>query len=313
MKRFLIFLHPKNWFVWLAMGLLRLLVVLPLRVQLLIGRGFGRFFYRVASSRRRVVRINISLCFPELSEREQQSLVKKHFLSVGMMLPEIGLSWWASKRRIARLTEIEGFDNLEKAIEKGNGALLLGGHYSTLEIGLFLATQTDIPICALYRPQKNAVIELLMRRGRTRYLDQLIARDGIRGLISCLKNNKAVWYAPDQSYQDKGYAMVPFFGVPASTNISTSRIVKLSKTTVIPYSFARKPDFSGYKLTLKPPLDNFPSGNEMDDATRINKLFEECISEHPDQYFWIHKRFKNRNNLEFDQYLKNHKHKTGDS
>jgi Kdo2-lipid IVA lauroyltransferase/acyltransferase len=304
MKPFIVLLHPKNWLVWFAMALLRLLVMLPLRLQLMIGRGFGRLLYRVAGARRRVVQINIALCFPKMSKQQQHLLVKQHFLSIGMMLPEIGLSWWASKRRISKFTEIEGLEHLDKAIAQGKGAILLGAHYSTLEIGLFLlTTQTDIPVCGMYRPHKNAVIELLMRRGRTRYLDKLIARDDIRGLIKSIKQNKAVWYAPDQSYQDKGYAMIPFFGIPASTNLSTSRIAKLSKTLVIPFVSVRKGDNSGYKLTIKPPLENFPSGNDTDDAVRVHQVFEEHIRQQPDQYFWIHKRFKNRNNKQFDQYL----------
>ncbi|MBV1911237.1 MAG: LpxL/LpxP family Kdo(2)-lipid IV(A) lauroyl/palmitoleoyl acyltransferase [Kangiellaceae bacterium] len=308
MKQLIILLHPKNWLVWLAMLILRLVNLLPLRLQLLMGKELGRCLHLLVPSRRRIVAINIALCFPEMSADDQKALVEKHFYSIGMMLPEIGLSWWASDRRLAKLTEIEGLEFLEQAIEEGKGALLLGAHYSTLEIsGHLLTSQTDLPVCSMYRPQKNAVVELLMRRGRASYLDKLISRRDIRGLLKSLKQNKAVWYAPDQAYQDKGYAMVPFFGVPAPTNTSTSRIAKLSKAAIIPFVSIRKSDGSGYKLTLKAPLKDFPTDDEIADATRVHQVFEENIRQQPDQYFWIHKRFKNRNNVELDQYVKKKK------
>lgn len=313
MKPFIQLIHPKNWLVWLAMGLLRLLTLLPFRLQLFIGKQLGRLMYGLFPSRRRVVEINISLCFPEMSRQEQRVLVKQNFYSMGMMLPEIGLSWWSSDRRLKKFVEIEGLEHLQQAIEKGNGALLLGAHYSAMEIGArLLATQMDIPICVMYRPPKNAVVEMLIRRGRGRFVDTLLPRDDIRGLIKSLKQNKAVWYAPDQVYQDKGWEMVPFFGVPAATNLRTSRIVKLTKTQVISFYTQRKLDGSGYKLTLQAPFKDFPSGNDIVDATRIHQVFEDNIRKNPDQYFWIHKRFKNRNDLELDLYYQ-HKNYHGNN
>ncbi len=304
MAQFLALIHPKNWLVWLAMGVLRLVTLLPLKAQFKLGSWFGGMLYKIAPSRRRVVEINIALCFPEKSPEQQQALVKQHFYSLGVMLPEMGLSWWASERRLSSLVEIEGLEFLVQALSQDRGVLLLGAHFTTLEIGLFLlSAETQMPICGMYRPHKNAVIEFFMRRGRERYLNELIPRDDIRGLIRSLKQNKLVWYAPDQVYQDKGWQMIPFFGVPASTNLSTSRIAKLSKASVIPFASYRKANGEGYKLVIKAPLSDFPSDDEIADATRMHQVFEESIRQQPAQYFWIHKRFKNRNDRSLDQYF----------
>jgi len=284
---------PKHWPLWLGLGLLRLLNLLPFRWQLKLGRLLGRLMYRLAGSRRHVAATNLRLCFPELSDEERQQLLREHFHSMGIMVFELGLSWWASDKRLAALTEIEGLELLEQAMAQGKGALLLGAHYTTLDIsGHLLATQTQLPIRSMYRPHENPVIEHVMRRGRESYLDSLIPRDDIRGLIRTLKQNKVVWYAPDQAYQGKGSALVPFFGIPAATNTGTSRIAKMSKTAVIPFISVRKADGSGYQLKLLPPLENFPSDDEIADATRIHHVFEEQIRKNKAQYFWVHKRFK---------------------
>lgn len=166
---------PQHWPLWLALGVLRLLSLLPFRVLLILGAVLGRLMYHFGRRRRHVAATNIQLCFPELSEAERGTLLKQHFSSMGIMLFELALSWWASDKRLASLTEIEGLEHLDEAINKGNGALLLGAHYTTLDIsGHLLATQTSLPIRSMYRPHENPVIEYVMRNGRESYLDSLI-------------------------------------------------------------------------------------------------------------------------------------------
>ncbi|MCF6218018.1 MAG: LpxL/LpxP family Kdo(2)-lipid IV(A) lauroyl/palmitoleoyl acyltransferase [Gammaproteobacteria bacterium] len=298
-------IHPKYWPIWLGLALLRLLNTLPFRVQLMLGKQLGNLLFHVAKTRRRVAATNIKLCFPELSDAARASILRKHFHSMGIMLFELGLSWWGGDKRLAALTEIEGLEYLESAIAGGNGALLLGAHYTTLDIsGHLLATQTDLSIRSMYRPHENPVIEYVMRNGRESYLESLIPRDDIRGLIRSLKQNKAVWYAPDQHYEGKGSALVPFFGIPTPTNTGTSRIAKMSKTAVIPFVSVRKEDGSGYALKLLPPLDNFPTDDEVADAARIHQLFETQIRNNKAQYFWVHKRFKRKRIAGEDPYQK---------
>ncbi len=298
-------LHPKHWPIWLGLALLRLLNTLPFRLQLKLGKQLGNFLFHVAATRRQVAATNIRLCFPELSDDEKATILRQHFHSMGIMLFELGLSWWGSDKRLTALTEIEGLEHLENAIADGNGALLLGAHYTTLDIsGHLLATQTDLSIRSMYRPHENPVIEYVMRRGRERYLESLIPRNDIRGLIRSLRQNKAVWYAPDQHYEGKGSALVPFFGIPTPTNTGTSRIAKMSKTAVIPFISVRKEDGRGYTLKLLPALDNFPTDDEVADATRIHQLFETQIRNNKAQYFWVHKRFKRKHVAGEDPYKK---------
>ncbi len=298
-------LHPKYWPIWLGLGLLRLLNTLPFRLQLKLGKLLGSILFRFADARRHVADVNLQLCFPELSEQERITLLRDHFSAMGTMLFELGLSWWGSDKRLAALTEIEGLEHLNNAIKEGKGALLLGAHYTTLDIsGHLLSTQTTLTIRSMYRPHENPVLEYVMRRGRESYLDRLIPRNDIRGLIRTLKQNKVVWYAPDQQYEGKGSALVPFFGIPTPTNIGTSRIAKMSKTAVIPFVSVRKDDGSGYLLKLLPPLENFPSDDEVADATRIHQIFETQIRKNRAQYFWVHKRFKRKHSKEPDVYKK---------
>ncbi len=288
-------LAPQHWPLWLALALLRLLNLLPFRLQLFLGKILGSLLLRISSARRHVAKTNIKLCFPELSDVERAVILHEHFHSMGIMLFELGLSWWSSDKRLAKLTEIEGLEHLDAAIERGKGALLLGAHYTTLDIsGHLLATQTNIAIRSMYRQHENPVIEYVMRNGRESYLDSLIPRDDIRGLLRTLKQNKVVWYAPDQQYEGKGSALVPFFGIEAPTNTGTSRIAKMSKTAVIPFISIRKADGSGYSVKLLPPLENFPTDDEIADATRVNHVFEEHIRKNKAQYFWVHKRFKRK-------------------
>ena len=296
-------LAPQHWPLWLALGLLRLLSLLPFRVQLILGTLLGKLMYHFGRSRRHVAKTNLQLCFPELDEVQRSALLKQHFSSMGIMLFELALSWWASDKRLANLTEIEGLEHLDAAIAKGKGALLLGAHYTTLDIsGHLLATQTSLPIRSMYRPHENPVIEYVMRNGRESYLDSLIPRDDIRGLLRTLKENKVVWYAPDQQYEGKGSALVPFFGIEAPTNTGTSRIAKMSKTAVIPFVSIRKADGSGYKLSLLPALEDFPTGDEVADATRVHQVFEAQIRLNKAQYFWVHKRFKRKRAKDEDPY-----------
>jgi len=296
-------LAPKYWPVWLGLGVLRLLNLLPYRWQLSLGKGLGGLLRRVAKSRRHVVETNLRLCFPELDEAAREQLLRKHFESMGIMFFELGLGWWASHGRLKKLTTVEGLENLESALETGRGALLLGAHYTTMDIsGRLLATQTHIPLRCMYRPHENPVLDYVIRRGRESYLDKSIPRDDIRGLVRTLRENKVVWYASDQAYQGKGYAMVPFFGVPAATNTGTSRIAKMSKTKVLPFVSIRQEDGSGYLLKILPPLEDFPSNDEVADATRIHQLMEAQIRQHPAQYFWVHRRFKLKRSREKDVY-----------
>lgn len=288
------FWHPRYWPLWLGAGLLRLLIVLPFRVQLALGAGLGRLLCLLLRERRRVAAVNLRLCFPELGERERARLLRRHFSSLGIGLFELGMAWWASDRRIQSLVRIEGFENLSNALRCGRGVLVVSGHFSGGEI-TGRAMKALVPqYGVLYRPVRNPLLDEFLRRARARAVQFVIPKDSIRGLLRVLKQGIAVWYAADQSYRRQHSVLVPFFGEPAMTNGALTPIARLSAAPVVPYFPQRLADGSGYRVSILPALEDFPSGDVAADTQRVLALLEAHIRQAPEQYYWVHRRFKGR-------------------
>ena len=285
------FLGPRYWAVWLGIGIVRLVNLLPLRAQLLIGRAFGRLAWLLSRRDRRIARINIDLCLPELSARARSELVRRHFESLGCALFETGLVWWASNARLLRLIRFEGREHLRAALDQGRGALMLSAHFTSLEMGARGLTLLG-PTSIMYLTPSNALVAELSRRGRTRHTVQAISSDQIRDLLQNLKNNLPVWYAPDQRFTDKNSALVPFFQQPAASNVATTRLAKISGAPVLPYFPERRADNRGYIIRIFPPFDNFPSADAIADTRRFHELIEAQVRLHPEQYLWAYKRFR---------------------
>jgi len=292
---------PRYWPTWLGFGLLWCVNRLSLRQQMIIGKSLGRMLYHLLRRRRRIAKVNLHLCFQNLAESERKRILKRHFESLGIMVIEIGLSWWTSTDNLKKLVAIEGLEYLESALAGGKGAILIAAHFTTLEIsGPMLSIFT--PVYAMYRRHENPLINLAMERGRKKHLKDIIPREDIRTMLRTLKNGEVVWYAVDQGYRGKQSVIAPFFGIPATANSATSRIAKASGAAVLPFVTYRLDDNSGYLLKLSPPLENFPSDNLEADIIRINKIIESQIIEHPEQYFWVHRRFKRRDKTSQDVY-----------
>jgi Kdo2-lipid IVA lauroyltransferase/acyltransferase len=284
-------LAPQHWPIWLALGLFRLIEPLPYSLLMALGRGIGAVVYRLPTHFTRVARANIKLCLPALSAQEREQLVKRHFASLGMGLIETAMSWWSSNARMQKLTQLEGLDHLLKAHEQGYGVLLLSAHFNTFDIGVRALCLHYLPNI-MYRPPSNKVMGYFLARNRAHHTKRAIRRDDIRTLITALKNKEAVWYAPDQAYRKKGAEMVKFFGTPCATNIATTRLAKMTGALVMPFLSERLPNNQGYKTTIYPPLQNFPSDDAIADAERYHQVIEEQIKRTPEQYLWIHRRFK---------------------
>lgn len=284
-------LRPHYWPTWLALGTLRVLQPLPYRLLALFGRILGSFASRLPMSFVRIARTNIGICLPELSDQQRELLVKEHFKSLGIAIFETAISWWGSQRRVAKLAQLEGVEHLNAALAQGRGAILLSAHFTTLEIGA--RTLCDVrPDCdIMYRPTRNAVLERFLMSNRGRRAKRAIPRDDVRTLISSLKANEPVWYAPDQAYRKKGAEMVPFFGIPAATNTATSRLARMTGAAVLPY-FSERLSNGRYRMVIHPRLENFPSDDPAADARRFNELIEAQVRRVPEQYLWIHRRFK---------------------
>lgn len=284
-------LSPRYWPTWAGIGVLRLLSLLPFRAQLAIGGLLGRVLRHLPLRFTRIARRNIELCLPELDRRARSLLLERHFTSLGIALLETAMAWWWPAGRLAGISSIEGMEHLREALARGRGAILLTAHFTPLEIGArILAAAT--PIHVIYRPTKNEALAHVLGRCRCRHGGHAIPRDDIRAMVGALKNNECVWYAPDQSYRKKGAQMVSLFGIPAATNTATSRIARMTGAAVLPFFAERLPGSGGYRAVIQPALENFPSECPRADAERFHRLIEAQVRAAPDQYLWIHRRFK---------------------
>jgi KDO2-lipid IV(A) lauroyltransferase len=290
------FAGPRYWGVWLGLAFVRLVNLFPLRMQLTIGRGLGRIAYWVSRRDRRVASINIAMCLPELDEARRKKLVRDHFGSLGCAVLETGLVWWAREERLRSWIRFEGTEHLAHALKQGKGALMLSAHFTTLEMGARALTLLG-PTSVMYLTPRNALIAELSRRSRSRHTVQAVTSEQIRDLLQNLKNNLPVWYAPDQRFTDKNSRLVPFFGHPASSNVATSRLAKISGAPVLPYFPERRGN--AYVIHIYPPWDNFPSDDAIADTQRFHQLIEAHVRMHPAQYLWAYKRFRRP---DFDPY-----------
>ena len=296
---------PRYWPTWLGLGLLRTFALLPYGWLFSMGRGLGALMLRLQLPFTRTARRNIELCMPHLSAAEREKLLARHFESLGIGLFEVAFTWWASPERFRRIVRIDGCENLKAALARGHGVILLTAHFTTLEIGARILASAE-PTNFLYRPTRNEVLARFLSRCRSRFGGRPIPRDDIRGLIGALKHNECVWYAPDQSYRKKGAQMVELFGIPAATNTLTSRLARMTGAAVLPYFFERLPGAQGYRAVIHPALENFPSECAVADTERFNHLIEAQVRKVPDQYLWIHRRFKGLSDDYPDYYGRDH-------
>lgn len=278
------------WFIYAWM---RLVVLLPFSWQLALGKGFGRVTHRLLGRRGRVVARNLEACFPELSSAERTKLAGDHFAALGASIVEMATGWFGAPKTIQSRVRIEGAEHLAAALADGKGVILFSAHFTSFEFYWAALRPLCTRLCGMYKWQRNPVMNQVMNKGRGRYFDHLFDKDSVRDMLRDLKNNYVVWYASDQSYSGKNSALLPFFGVPAMTNTAIGRIAKASGATVLPY-FCRRIDSSHYVMSIYPQLDGFPSGDDIADTERFTRLLEDYVRLCPEQYWWIHQRFKGR-------------------
>jgi KDO2-lipid IV(A) lauroyltransferase len=286
----LAYLLPKHWLTWLGLGFMRAVELLPYPAQRQVGNAIGMLLRALPLSYLRIARRNIALCLPELSESARASLLNRHCRSLGMALCETADTWWSSDRRLNKLADVQGLHHLEAALAKGRGAILVGGHFTTIEISTRILG-TVVPLNVVYRPLKNALLSHIMFESFCRHGNP-IPKDDIRSMVRALKKNEAVWFAPDQSYRNKGAAMVKFFGIPAASNPATSRLARISGAVVMTYFGERLPGNAGYRVVIGAPFDDFPGADAIADIERYNQRLEAQVRQAPEQYLWVHRRFK---------------------
>ena len=283
---------PAYWSSWIGIAVMRTAAYLPVGSQRSLGRALGVLLHRLLRSRRHIAEVNVALCFPELPAAEQRSLVRAIFESTGIAVLETARAFFRDPEPLRARTTIEGLEHLDAARSLGRGVVLAGAHFATLDLaGALLSLFTDFDV--IYRPNDNPVIERAIRRGRQRLYENVIARDDLKGAITSLKQARTLWYAADQDYGGKHSVFAPFFGVPAATITMTTRLARVNGSPVVFYSHFREPG-GRFRLKLSPALAGYPSGDEVADAARMNLVIEAEVRSRPDQYFWLHRRFKTR-------------------
>ncbi len=292
------YLAPRYWPQWLGIGLLWSLSRLPIGWHPRIGSVLGKLLRRLSRRRERVVATNLELCFPQLSAEQRHALLKQHYQQLGLMVLDLGVSWWSSESRLEALGKVEGLEHLEAALKQGKGAILLISHMTAMELGgqilAMKLQQAGHPMLVMYKRSRSPLVETLLQRGRRRFTQDILLHKDVRGLMRGLKQNLPVWYAPDQDFGADNSVFAPFFGIPTATLTMTSRLAHSSGAPVLPFTPVRSADGKTLTLTISPPLENYPSGSPEQDASTVNQAIEQAARLAPAQYFWVHRRFKTR-------------------
>jgi KDO2-lipid IV(A) lauroyltransferase len=279
--------------VRLGVFVMWLLHFLPFRVLVWLGNGLGLLLYAFAAERRKVATVNLRLCFPEMSEAQRAHLVRDHFRMFARSLVERSILWWSSSEYISSLIRVEGMEHFDAI--KGKPTILLTPHFVGMDAaGQWIAKRSDS--VSMYAKQKDRYMTELLVKMRTRFgKQQLFSRQqGLRGVLKCMREGKPFFYLPDQDQGVKDGAFIPFFGVPAATMTTVPRIAQITGAKVVPCITRLLPGAAGYVLTFYPAWDNYPTGDEIADTRRMNEFIEQRVREIPEQYFWLHKRFKTR-------------------
>lgn len=283
-------LGPRFWGIWLLLGLMWLIAHLPYSVQMRFGAGIGSLLYFFARNRRKVADVNLRLAFPEYTAEERTQLIKSVFRETGKALPETCIAWFRQPGQMAIEWEVENFAALAAAAKTEQGVLLLGAHFSCVDIcGALIGTLMDYD--TLHRPHNNPLMNYFQCRGRLRFVGALIEKKDMRSMIKRLKNGRVIFYAPDQDLGRKYSIFVPFFGVPTATVTATAKLAKVAGAKVFLALTLRTP--KGYRMRA---IEGsaLSTGDIDADTAAYNKWLEEEIRQQPAQYLWLHKRFKTR-------------------
>ena len=277
----------------LGLALIWLLHWLPLPLLAALGRGAGLVLYVLARERRRVVMTNLRLCFPEMQDDERARLARRHFAAFARALLEHGILWWGSRDRVMRMVRVEGREHLAKT--EGKPVIWLAPHFVGLDMGgsRLIAEWQGISV---YSHQKDPVFDRVLLHGRTRFIKPVLfsRQDGIRPVVKAMRTGLPFYYLPDMDFGERDSIFVPFFGVQAATITGLSRMAQLARAMVQPVVTTQLPGGAGYVVRFYPAWENFPSGDVVADTRRMNEFIEARVREMPEQYFWLHKRFKTR-------------------
>ncbi len=277
----------------LGIFLLWLIHFLPFKIQGLLGDGLGALLYLFARSRRRIADINLRLCFPQMTEAERARMVLQNVQFFTRSVIERGILWWGSRERLQKLIRVEGREHFDNAL--GQPLILLTAHFVGLDVGGSWIIQNANGV-SVYARQKNPFLEKIILEKRGRFGQQLLyaRQEGLRPVIKALRAGYPFYYFTDQDFSTKDSLFVPFFGIPTATLATLPRLVDMAGAKVVPCMTRVLPDYQGYEVRFYPAWENYPSGDLQADTQRMNAFIEQRVLEMPEQYFWLHRRFKTR-------------------
>jgi Kdo2-lipid IVA lauroyltransferase/acyltransferase len=276
-----------------GLAVIWLLRFLPLAMLARLGGAAGMLLYLLARERRRVTLTNLELCFPQWDEARRTDVARRHFRALGRSVIEHGVLWWSSKERIQRLVRVEGLEHWQAVADRP--VIWLAPHFVGLDMG---GTRiiTEWRGVSIYSRQKDPAVDRILHRGRTRFVTPVLfsRQDSIRSVVKSMRKGLPFYYLPDMDLGDRDSIFVPFFGVPAATITGLARIARLAGAVVVPAVTRQLPGAGGYVLKFYPAWSDFPSDDDEQDTRRMNEFIEQRVLEMPEQYFWVHKRFKTR-------------------
>jgi len=296
------FIHPKYFPTWILILLMRVGVFIPFRLQVFFGRIIGKLIYPIMTDLRKTAYSNISNCFPDKKQPQVTLLVKQHFEAIGISIFETANAYYASDKKIKKMLTINNEQHFTEALKKEGGIILLCSHFMPLMLGS-RALLIKHTIANIYRPQNNKLFDQVMVKGYVKNGAVMIKSTDTRSIMKAINNSLPIWYAPDQDLGRDNSIFAPLFGIQTATASATSRLAQNNNTRVIPYSFLRTKH--GYEMSFDKPLNNYPSGDAIKDASKTNQILEKQILKNPEQYLWIHRRFKTRPDGEENFYSEN--------
>ncbi len=277
----------------LALGLMWLVHFLPGRILAALGSAFGTALYALGRERRTVALINLAMCFPEMAVRERVRLARRHFRAFGQSFLGRAVLWWGTRHSIEQWIRVEGIEHL--AACAGQPVVVLAPHFVGLDAG-WTRLAIDRALVSMYGRQKNAVFDRTLLQGRLRFgTSRLYSRqESIRPVLKAMREGLPFYYLPDLDFGGRDAIFAPFFGVEAATVTGLARISAITGAVVVPCVTRQLPRGAGYVVRFYPAWEGFPAGDSALDVRRMNAFIEARVQEMPEQYYWLHKRFKTR-------------------
>ena len=288
------FLSPRFWPTWLSIVILYLISWLPYFVQVQIGKGLAFLLAKLGKKRVKVAERNLQLCFPDMPAEQRAKMLEQNVFNAGMAVLETSMGWWWPDWRVKNIATVEGYEHVEKILQKGKGVLGLAIHNMNLELGCRIAGLNS-PSIAFYRKHNNPLMEYMQYHGRARSNKYMIHKRDVRGLIAALNEGEVAFYLPDQDYGRNRSEFVPFFAVKDVASTKGTLLFAKEANCECVFIVSMRTE-KGYTVKFLPGLENFPSGDDKQDVARINQQVEEMVNLAPEQYLWMHKRFKTRPN-----------------